>query len=412
MSVPSFVEPLRAELESSDLPFRPIDPDIRSGVTELLLGGFRMFSFDEAFQAEGEARITRSIPLFAGPIRQPRLTSDDRAMILLADPEHDGALFAALGPNLPPQLWPHAEPTAPGIARDLGAYFTRPFVSAHRLARSLRIFRGNLEELGLESIDKLAQVIGHGEQWMDGAATWRSDCLDDPWPDDPSRESMLTLRVIANKAQEENPARRSSISMRTLWSRSVLTIELSQWGYVVFELRWDPAPKPRTHGVGEGLLPDDLPADLRASLLRGGSALPSAVAEMRKEEMTPWAALMTCVLEPTERTTYDMLRRMLHGKDPELQGAAIQLACDAGAMSLLYELGCETDDAAVRDRILQLTELGPPAEQADRDDDDDESEDESESEDDDERDDEYEDEDGAMDEEDDEDAEEDEEDEE
>jgi hypothetical protein len=393
MSVPSFVEPLRAELESSELPFRPIEPDIRSAITEVLLGGFRMFSFDEEFQSEGEARITRSIPLFSGPIRQPRLTSDERPMILLADPEHEGVLFAALGPNLPPQLWPHAEPTARGIARDLGAYFARPFVSAHRLGRSLRIFRGNLEELGLESIDKLAEVIGRGEQWMDGTATWRSDCLDDPWPDDPSRESMLTLRVIAGNAKEENPARRRSISMRTLWSRSVLTIELSQWGYVVFELRWDSAPRLRTKAVGEGQLPDDLPADLWASLLRGPSALPSAVAEMRKENLTPWAALMTCVLEPTERTTYDMLRGMLHGKDPELRGAAIELACDAGAMSLLYELGCETDDATARDRILELTELSPPAQQADDDDDDD-------------GDDEYEDEDEEEDEEDEEEDEE------
>ncbi|MCB9608286.1 MAG: hypothetical protein H6716_16985 [Polyangiaceae bacterium] len=361
-------EAIHQELSAAGAPFEWIEAEKRELVTNLLLDGWNQFPFDEEFQRAGVARIERCTPLWLGPTRTVRLTQNQRSMVILEDPEHPGLLFAALGPNLPPEFWPAAEASSVGLQRDLEAYVARPFRSTHEYTRRLRVYRGSFEDIGLESLQHLANVIAHGEQWTDGAATWRSGCLTDPWPAEPSSESMLQLRVISDQAAEEHGSRMPSISLRSLWSRSVLKLEEGRWGNVVFELMWDPAPLKLPHRfVGE--FPEDMPVDLVASLLRGSTLTPDGLAKLRDEELTPFAAMVTCLLEPTEATTFELLRELMQSEDPELKNAGIGLAADCGARGLLYELGVTTGDAELKARLGELTKLHPPPPQAPDDDD-------------------------------------------
>jgi hypothetical protein len=357
MSLPPFADRFRAEIEREPTQFRWVDPDERSGLTKALSEGFDEFQFEDGFQGEGLARIARSVPLFHGPSRKVRLTTEERTSTLLFDPESPEKLWLALGPNLPPQMWIEAEPTLDGLKRDLGAYLDRPHTSAHRLTRSLRISRGALEDLGLESIDHFANVIAHREKWTDGVAVWKSGCSDDPWPEDTTHESMIHLRVTSDRAMEQHAQRRPSISMRTLWSRSVLTVELGPWEHIVFELRYDEAPKPSRRTLDDETIPDGIPVDLLASLLRGSSVMPKGLAELKKGPLTPFIGLLACLLEPAETSTVELLRTMV--RDPELREPAIALANSIGARGLLYELECETNDDALRSRLADENTLRP-----------------------------------------------------
>lgn len=357
MTLPSYAEKLRADLEREDTRFRWIDPEARAGVTHALAEGFDEFQFESDFQERGQARIARSVPLFHGPSRTVRLTSEARVSTLLFDPEAPDKVWLALGPNLPPQMWVEAEPTVEGLRRDLGAYLDRPFTSSHRLTRSLRISRGALEDLGLENIDHFANVIAHGEKWMDGAATWKSGCTDDPWPDDTSHASMIQLRVMSDRANEHHAQRRPSISMRTLWSRSVLTIEQGPFDHMVFELRYDDAPKTTQRALDDDRVPDCIPVDLLASLLRGSSVMPATFAELKRGTLTPFVGLLACLLEPAETSTFELLRTMV--RDPELREPALSLASSIGARGVLYELECETTDESLRARLAEENTLRP-----------------------------------------------------
>lgn len=352
-------EAIHRELSAAGAPFEWIEPDRRGRITEALLEGWNQFPFDDELQQAGGARIERCTPLWLGPTRTVRLTQNQRSVVILEDPEHPGLLFAALGPNLPPEFWPAAEASCAGLQRDLEPYIARPFRSTHEFARRLRVYRGSFEDIGLESLQHLANVIAYGEQWTDGAATWRSGCLNDPWPDDPSSESMLNLRVISDQAAEEHGSRMASISLRTLWSRSVLKLEEGRWGNVVFELMWDPAPLELKHRF-TGDFPEDMPVDLVASLLRGSTLTPEGLTKLRDEGLTPFAAMVTCLLEPTEATTFELLRSLMHSDDAELKNAGIGLAADCGARALLYELWSKTSDPELASRLRELTKLHPP----------------------------------------------------
>ncbi|MFO0660303.1 MAG: hypothetical protein U0165_10810 [Polyangiaceae bacterium] len=375
MTLPAVVDTLRAQLEASE-EYRWIDPQDRASISQSMLAAFDEVSFEASFQEQGRERIRRSIPLFAGPTRNVRLTTIEQASLVLFDPQESDRVQLALGLSFPPQLWPSASISTESMSERFDPYLNRPFRSAHRYKHALRVVRGSLEELGLESIEQLARVIAYGEKWTDGAATWKSGNLDDPWSTDPSHESMITLRVQGDRAAEEHGLRWPSISMRTLWSRSILTIEQGPFDHVVFELRYDEAPNIEPLPFEASTVPKGIPADLLASLLRGGAMYPDGLAALRNEPLTPYTALLTCLFEPAETTTYAMLRDML--RDDELREPALALANHLGARSLLYELECETKDESLRQRLIEATTLqpNPSSDEGDEGDDFDEDDDE------------------------------------
>ncbi len=389
-SLPPWAAPLEAETKKNpDAGFRWLAPEALPEVTNVLLGAADESPFGGEAREEGRARIRRSVPLATGPSRPVRLTQHEVPSVLLFDPGSPDLVWATLGAGFPPQLWPSAEPTLAGIQRDLGVYLGESFKSRAELRRSLRVRKGTLEGLGFETLDDFAQLVGRIESWLDSKATWGSASDDDPWPDDPRTTPMIVLRTIAQRASEQHPARARSITMRTLWSRSLLTIELGAYDTILFEMRYDPAPFVTRLPAGDGhlLVPEDLPVDLLACLIRGGTTTMESLSAVMGDGPTPAIAETHAVLAPAESTTYELIRQLIADPEHRRDGAAI--ASDLGARGLVYEAALAEQDPEARAEMLSWIALGPPEPR----DEDDESEDDLDDEDEDEDGDEDEDED-------------------
>jgi hypothetical protein len=145
--------------------------------------------------------------------------------------------------------------------------------------------------------------------------------------------------------------------LRTLWSRSILIAEAGSCGSIVFELRYEPAPADEPHPLGEGL-PPDLPVDLAASLLRGTSMTSAQLAHNLVQSPHPDLLIGLVELDSGESTTFAELAARVRAGG-ELTDLALSLARQEGARGLLYELECETTDPALKERLRELTRIGP-----------------------------------------------------
>lgn len=330
-------------------------------VPDMLVQGLDLAPYGDEFQEEGRARIRRSVALALGPVRRRRLTDEDRPMVLLFDPEVPDRLFATLGTQFPPQLWPSAEPTLEGVLRDLGPYLSGAWPTRASFARTLRVQRSTLTALGVDSIHAFASIMARFEPWLDARATWANASDDDPWPDDPSKHSMIGLRVVSERAQETRRDRRESVTMRTLWSRSYVTIEEGPYESVVVEFRYEPAPFVANLAAGDGrlLVPEDLPADLLASLIRSGTTTPASLSKAHAElGLTPEVAVAWATLAPGESTTHARLRELVASSEDRTNAAGI--AADLGARGLVYRAALATEDAEEREKLLSWVAMTPP----------------------------------------------------
>jgi hypothetical protein len=263
--------------------------------------GWAAVPFEQDFHAACAAVLARSVPLFAGPTRLRTLRKGPAELTLVYDPEAPDALWASLGALMPALAWFDVGTTAAAVRGGLAPYLAPGATRVPALPRALRMML--TDELDDTTI--IEQAIERLEPWMDDA-TWRSAHDDDPWEGAGRDLGMLELHAMVREAGEEGAGRFPAMSARTLWSRSVLKIESHPFKTTVFELRYAPA----TRGYGatrmrETLgpwLPADLPADLAASLLRGGfipaTALPDMVAK-RGASLQPVHA--ACALEPASR---------------------------------------------------------------------------------------------------------------
>ena len=359
-ALPPWAAALEADIAASpDAGFRWLEPNLRDAVRDLTLRALDEMPYDDALQESHRARVERSIVLAGGPSRTVRLAGQEHASIVMFDPELPDRVVVGLGAYFPPVYWPSASPSVAGIQTELSAYFSRPFKHPAELSRTVRIVRETLAELGFDDIHHFARVIGHGERWLDHAASWQNAQDHDPWPDDPSSLSMIDMRLIKERAAESDRNRRPSISMRTLWSRSILTIELGPFGQVVFELRYDPAPFVATPPIGSEQLglPRDIPVDLLASLLRGGSV---TRASARADGPGPQHAMFTCMLDPGEATSAETLRQL--AASPEHLGAVAEIADGFYLRGVMYRVALdEHAPAELRESATKWLRLGPPA---------------------------------------------------
>ena len=361
-AAPPWSEALQREL-AGESDFEWLDEERAEQVTQLSLEVWARFPLADPAQSEGAARLARSLPLAFGPTRQIRLSENSQTAVLLFDPSFPTRVFLSLGTNFPPGFWPSAPPTLAGIKEAFAPYFARPFMHAAKLSRSLRLGRGSLEELELESIERLAELIAASETWMDGEARWFNGLATDPWPEDPMTSPMMELRLCHEDSKRTYPDIAPSVSMRTLWSRSVITIEQGSFEQLIFSLRYEPAPFVAWHPhdpQNELGLPDDLPADVMASLLRAPVTSLPRISALLQETLDPMLVLSALLLEP-EPTQLKHLRALL--RSPEDIEPAMQIAQAFGAFGLLGELEVETTDEALRARLAKASRLQAPAPQ-------------------------------------------------
>jgi hypothetical protein len=366
---PPWFDSLQAELAASeDLQFSAIAQENRAPFTALTEEAWARFPYGDSFQQDGADRLRRATPLFYGFERTPRLSDRTQAAVLYADPDVEARVFLGLGVGFPPPLWPSSEPNLAAMRRAFGGYLRADAVSAQRFSRIVRVAKGSFEDLGIEDIDQLFSIVQGTEWWLDSRAAWKNAMLDDPWPQDLSGASMIDLRVIAERSAETRDDRRPSVAMRTVWSRSVLVLEASRYGGVVIELRYEPAMhEPVVSGVD---LPEDLPADLYASLLRGPMLTESRLDATLGERVSQDGLISLCELRSAEMATFEKLREVAAGGG-EFSFLAVDLARDEGARGVLYELSCEDVSPELAAKLLDVTRIGPRKPAPDDDDDDD-----------------------------------------
>jgi hypothetical protein len=346
--------------------FRWLEPDRRDQARDLTLRALDEYPYGEALQARHRARVERCVVLASGPSRTVRLTGHEHPSIILFDPELPGRVVVSLGVFLPPVFWPSAAPTLAGIQAELSPYFSSQFTPRAELTRTIRIGRETLDELGFDDLAEFARTVGQVERWLDHGTAWHNALDDDPWPADPSSLSMIDLRLVRERAQQTARGRRPSVSMRTLWSRSIVTIELGLFGKVVFEFRYDPAPfvaEIPFVGGGDPVFPTDLPVDLAALLLRGLSIAPETIRRAKANGPDPRLAVAEVVLEPGEATSFSALVELAASK--ESLAAMADIADAASLRGVLYRVAL--DDRAPEDLRAWATDrlrLGPPPAEA------------------------------------------------
>jgi len=354
-----------AETGGKALPLQWLDGKASKARGAEMLETWDEIPFGEDFKASCRRRVARSVPVASGPLRKARLAERQEPLTLLFDPEAPEGLVAALGDKMPSLLWVPLGKTPASLREALAPYLASELPSVHGFSRVERIFKGTSDELGLDSIDHLVQAIAIFEGWID-TPFWGNAKDDDPWPLDPSSLSMIHLRVLLDESRRQTSSRFLAYGFRTLWSRSVLRVEQHAWNSFVFELRYEPSRHPDlTRALRTTLpnvLPDDIPVDLLASILRGPILTRAFVDEaIGRDGPVPYLALAKCALEPGETTALALLESMQGG---EHAMAALELASAYGYRGLLHEVLATTEDASLRGQLEGLLAPRSPSQDA------------------------------------------------
>jgi hypothetical protein len=353
---PSWVGALRAAPEAvRDLGLRWLEPADSATLRQRWLEIWNQIPFDEQFQAACRSRLERCLPVALGVERARRLSGQASELVLIHDPAFPDAAFASFSDRLPPLLWAQAMPTPQRLTSSLAAYLGQPTPTA-ALPRVVRLVK-LIEVDGREVIERAIEQL---EPWLDDAA-WCSAFDDDPWPADMAKASLVQRAAQQREVFQEDPRRFPAISYRTLWSRSVLRIERHPFGLWVFELRYRPATDVGAiAGISEVVgvrLPDDLPVDLAASLLRGGTAGRVDVERaLESPEARPGDISYLAALAPGEATTCDVLQKWFarFGDDEKALAPLADIASAYQHDRLLFELALTAPEALRKNLVDSL----------------------------------------------------------
>lgn len=315
--------------------------------------------FDEPFHGECLARLERCLPLAVGPTRARRLTKAPSSLAVVFDPEAPDVAWLSLSSTIPSLAWADGGASAEAL-REAFARYTQPLdLPLSALEERTRIVKdiASIKDVGL-----LAETILACEPWVDDAL-WGSASNDDPWIGHVD-EGALTLSVRSRRAALQAQGVRPSLSLRTLWSRSVLKIEQHPFGLWVFELRYRPSRDARalvTLGSIGRLLPSDLPVDLAASVLRASSVTRALLTGAPRPfgEASDYA--LCCALDAGDPQTTFFLREAIDAwrDDPRL-GDLCDVLDVYGYRSLLREAASVTTDPSLREQIVESL-VGPAA---------------------------------------------------
>lgn len=272
---------------------------------------------------------------------------------MVVDPEHPDEVAFSLSHAIPSACWSMARPDE--IADVLSPYL-EPQLIHDRVERLVK-------PLDVPHPRAIANAIDALELWIDDAF-WGSVHDVDPWIAIGGDLSMLSLSVYVQRFGEQDPDRFPALGCRSLWSRSTMRIEQNPRGLFAFELRFRPAHDQRAIAHLNELmsthLPEDLPLDLAASLLRGGTLAARDIDELHRRGDSPFEALaLQCAIAPSEPTTVTRLREAITAlrKSDEMLGAIASLASGYHHDGLLFEIA-DVADEPLRSELLAF--LRPP----------------------------------------------------
>lgn len=203
---------------------------------------------------------------------------------LLVHPDKPGRIALCLNAKIPAFLWPEANATVEGITSLLAPYRRTLAVDEPRpydLPHSIRLYigfgaavpspySGELEELEFHTWSRVATTSPFLENYG-----WGSEYSEDPhrgFVDRGGLDGMLALRQTGGM----DPQRVPSESYRTMYSRSIVTLELHRSGYVI-EAKYRPNPHAgAVHAINARFgtsFPEDLPLDCVGVLMHFEGAL-------------------------------------------------------------------------------------------------------------------------------------------
>lgn len=314
--------------------------------------------------ALGESRAWEEVGTV--PVRAPRAAGMDPPARWMRHPERPGEVALCLHPAIPAWLWPVGPDTPEGRAALVAPYARGWVPDEPRLAdlsERLRLFLGRDATLpdpytGAEvPLDRAAFTRVAGVSPFFEPVGWGTGKVEDPHVHFVDRGGLD--RVIAGRrAQAADRERPPGASWRLRWSRSVLTLEQYEVGWVA-ELRYRPSPHPGqvdALGARFGLrFPDALPLDAVGVLM----GFPAA------EDAAALRATIHAELADEDRWRVYALGALLHPDDALdrwLAEAPEALAEDLQEVAWTYgRLGWLLRRAARDPRLVQGLQTGPHA---------------------------------------------------
>jgi hypothetical protein len=335
----------------AELGLRPLDAEERDQTRELWRSTWNQVPFSEAFHEVCAERLERCVPLFEGPLRHRRIGKAGSRLVVVHDPIQPGSAWLSLSHALPPLGWAFGGTTLEELSSAVACYTPADAPPALALPRRARI----VKQMELSSMDVIKSSIEGLELWVDDAA-WGSAFLDDPWQSLEPDAGMMMLSLHMRRVLEQHPGRRPSLSFRTLWSRSIITVEQHPFNFWVFDLRYRPCSDRRAIELLAGdepgaRLPPDLPVDVAASLLRGNSTTRESI---ELNELDPFHLAALVAIDPGEATTTEMLRRaMVEWDGQDRINGLLEILGAYGLSALQFEVAASTKDERLREALRE-----------------------------------------------------------
>jgi hypothetical protein len=325
-----------------------------------LRGGFAGYDF--APEVLEESAAGDFVPLGLLPERTDRRGLIPYRPMIVADARRPEQAFVAFDRYAPSFAWIPAG-TSPGTFRQAWApYAIAELPPRVGLARERRWFVGTVEQLG--SLDQIARAMD-GTHGLDGLC-WGSSFDEDPWPPRVEANALAIARA-SQDALVQSPAAPPSISRRTIFSGSVVTV----WqcgALLALSIRYRPVPHAAIYeAMNERFgttFPTDLPIDAFLAFCRFPLAVPperveAALRDPAHAETRAGDAMVHALLRHDDlgklSWLFDEILAVPGDDGRPLRDLAIGLADSFQDVSTLCAMLEVETDPQLRSALLELT---------------------------------------------------------
>lgn len=381
-ALPRWLDALRGDEDlARELEIQWLEPDQRAalhaGATSVLEG----MNGDERWLERGRARLARSVPVALGPSRTKRVMRHESSTALFFDPERPSQVSLSLAASMSPLTWVDLEAT-PAALREA---FARCFVTTPAKVSALPKRVRTVVDFGQATREQIEEAItGPGFPMIDDAV-WYSAHHEDPWLG-VGETWGLALMAHLRDARREDHQRYPSFSVRTLFSRSVVTLEQHPFGVAVMEIRYAPAPDSAgvrwVNEIFGSRFPEDLPADLiGTTILQGGHTHAEELDERAaRGDFERFDVVARLALAPGEPPSTAQLRAWLERSagDEEMCTFLANASTRYEDFEIFLEVAARAAGTPIAEEILakmKPAEPAPPPEEGDEDEDAEEAQD-------------------------------------
>jgi hypothetical protein len=299
---------------------------------------------------------------------------------LYMDASNPEQLLFAAQDEIPPPLWLPVATTPAAVRAILEETYPARRKSRLELTQSYRAFAGYVSRTGVPSpySGELEAATPHAmdRHWTFSPFvdpfTWGSASDEEPWPDriPPQPAYMMKINARSRSVRAQKDGGISQFTVRTLWSRSWITIEYHRDDIRVLHVRYTPG---RHRGVIRAYnellstdFPEDLPFDVAGAitgfeLLSSEELETSAAEEGPPERLAAYLSAIAAVRHADLGVT-GLLQRHLAHESRAVRGTIINLAIRYHWVFLLEELAITDQDSDIRGFLAGALDNGiaPP----------------------------------------------------